>query len=130
MRLPIAVVAAVLALTACAGDTRDVELSYRVTPEGCESCDGYELNFRSGGHVWLTGVAGCAVPGTHHYRIPPADFDALIQAFRRARFFSIRRKAPMAFDTGLVLVSYRDNARIHFALSSGSFARWGAPNVT
>ena len=114
MRLPIVAVAAVVALTACAGDTRDVELSYRVTPEGCEGCDGYELTFRSGGHVWLTGVAGCTVPGTHHYRIPSSDFDALVQAFHRAHFFSIPRiKGPMVFDAGLVVVSYRDNARIH-----------------
>jgi len=45
--------------------------------------------------------------------IPSSDFDALIQAFRRARFFSLRRKEAMAFDSPFVLVTYRDNARIH-----------------
>jgi ankyrin repeat protein len=109
----VCVAAIIVAGSACAADTRDVELSYRFTPEGCEGCDGYELTFRSGGHVWFTGLAGCAVPGTHHYLIPPSDFEALIYAFRRARFFSIPRKDEMAYDTGLLVVSYRDNARIH-----------------
>ena len=56
----------------------------------CENCDGYELTLGSGGHVWFTGLAGCAVPGSHHNRIPATDFDA-----------------------GTLVLTYRDRARIH-----------------
>ena len=109
----VCILAAVIAVAACTVDTRGVELSYREIAEGCEGCPGFELAFASGGHVWFTGLAGCAVPGTQHYQIPASDFDALLQAFRRARFFRTPRKGQMAFDSGVVLVSYRDNARIH-----------------
>jgi ankyrin repeat protein len=104
---------AVVVVSACADDTRSVELSYREIAESCDGCASFELRFASEGHVWFTGLGGCAVPGTHHYRIPPAGFDALVQAFHRAHFFSIRRTGTMAFDSGLVVTSYRDNARVH-----------------
>jgi hypothetical protein len=109
----IVAVSAFVSLTACTADTRDVELSYREIAGDCEDCASFELRFASEGHVWFTGLGGCAVPGTHHYRIPPADFDALVQAFHRARFLRIRRKGTRAFDSGLVVTSYRDNARVH-----------------
>ena len=107
------VVAALVAVSACAVDTRDVELSYRLRQDWCEGCSGFELKLASGGHVWFTGVAGCAVPGTHHYRVPASDFDGLVRAFHRAGFFRIPRTGPMVIDAGVAVVSYRDRERIH-----------------
>ena len=66
MRVPGAcVIAAALAASSCDVDTRDVELSYQETHGYCTNCYGFDLRFSSGGHVWFTGLEGCATPGTH-----------------------------------------------------------------
>jgi ankyrin repeat protein len=104
---------ALVVMSACAVDTRDVTLSYQLRQDWCDGCDGYELKLGSGGHVWFTGLAGCAVPGSHHYRIPATDFDALARAFHDGRFFGIPRTGLMEIDAGVLVLTYRDRVRIH-----------------
>jgi ankyrin repeat protein len=92
-----------------------VVLSYYENPTGCLGCPKFQVDFREGGHVDFHGLAGCAVPGDWHYRIPETQFDDLLRAFREADFFNIPRLDidHVAFDVLVRKVTYKDERRIH-----------------
>jgi hypothetical protein len=90
-----------------------IELSYFEISPSCEGCAGFEVTFRSGGHVQFNGHRGCALPGRHDYAIPEADWHSLVERFRSTDFFSIPRLGPHVFDADAFRITYRDARRIH-----------------
>lgn len=107
-----------LSIGACARRTSTstyVVLSYYESPDNCEDCPRYQIDFHSGGQVDFHGLRGCAVPGVQHYRIPEARFRELVGAFQEAHFFDIPRldTAHAWMDVSTILLTYKDERRIH-----------------
>jgi len=55
------IAAGLAAVSACAVDTRDVELSYRLTQDWCEGCYGFELTLRNRGRLAILLAALVAI---------------------------------------------------------------------
>jgi hypothetical protein len=94
-------------------DDKTIELSYREHPGFCAGCDAFQLTFRTGGNAEFRGFGGCALPGSHSYRIPESDWRSLVQLFRSSDFVSIPRLGPHVFDSDAFLLTYRDARNSH-----------------
>jgi ankyrin repeat protein len=95
-----------------------VNLSYSENPTYGEDFPRYRVDFGEGGWVEFNGLSGCVVPGVQSYRIPEAEFQDLVRAFKEAHFFNIPRLDPnhMPLDATITTVTYKDARRIHETL--------------
>ena len=125
LRLTVRTLAGLLLLLAlaCRRDaTRatGVILSYEEHLSMCANCPRFRIEFREKGLVTLHCLAGCAVPGISSYRIPADDFVALQTAFHDRRFLEQPRILPSrVIPEGHIVLSYRDDRRVHEAVRVG-----------
>src|SRR5260370_22871750 len=56
-----------------------IVLSYSERSTFCLGCPNFRVELRSGGHVNLFGLSGCAIPGEYHFLVPQAPFSALLR---------------------------------------------------
>jgi ankyrin repeat protein len=119
-RLAALLVAAGSVTPGCLGrpDEGTIALSYEEHSGDCGTCPAFELTFRSGGNVEFHGLGGCALPGTHHYTIPEAEWKALVELVRSSDFFDIPRLGGTAVE-GARIITYRDARRIHEVIDEG-----------
>jgi hypothetical protein len=116
-RLPVSVFVLACLTMGCLRrpDEKQIVLSYREVHGDCGYCGSFELQFRSGGNVVFRGLGGCALPGTHRYRIPDVEWASLVKAFRDSDFFSIARTGrTIGGQHGpQITIAYRDARRVH-----------------
>ncbi len=101
-------------------DLSHAEISIESRSSWCIGCPEWKVTFRGVGTAALECFSGCAIPGSQSVLYPVAQFNELLKALDDAAFFDTPRVVGGCLDCGTLIVTYRDQRRVHEVVDTGS----------